>query len=59
MGENIGEFGELMDNSQSFLPQIYGIFNIHILICSSRDLSGTMMSLLKYCLPTNEEALER
>ena len=24
-GENIGEFGELMADRQSFLPQIYGI----------------------------------
>ena len=29
-GENIGEFGELMVNHPSFLPQIYGIFDIHI-----------------------------
>ena len=31
-GEDIGEFGELMANRQSFLPQIYRIFNIHILL---------------------------
>ena len=30
--ENIGEFGELMANHQSFLLQIYRIFNIHILV---------------------------
>ena len=30
--ENIGEFDELMANCQSFLPQIYGIFNIRILL---------------------------
>ena len=33
---------ELMANRQSFLTQIYRIFNIHIFICSSSDLSGTM-----------------
>ena len=31
-GENIGEFGKLMTNHQNFLPQIYGIFNIRILL---------------------------
>ena len=31
MGENIGEFGKLMANHQSFLPQIYRRFNICIL----------------------------
>ena len=31
-GENIGEFCELMANRQSLLPQIYGIFNIWILL---------------------------
>ena len=28
MGKNIGEFGELMGNCQSFIPQIYVMFNI-------------------------------
>ena len=30
-GENISEFGKLMANCQSFLLQIYGIFNVRIL----------------------------
>ena len=32
IAENIGEFGELIANRQSFLPHIYGIFNIRILL---------------------------
>ena len=31
IAENIGEFGKLMANHQSFLSQIYKIFNMHIL----------------------------
>ena len=31
-GENIDEFGEFMANHQSFIPQIYGKFNICILL---------------------------
>ena len=27
--EKIDKFGELLANHQSFLPQIYGTFNIH------------------------------
>ena len=30
VGENIGEFGKLMANRQSFLPQFYGSLNLHI-----------------------------
>ena len=30
-GENIGKFSKLMVNCQRFLPQIYGIFSIHVL----------------------------
>ena len=30
-GENIGKFGELMANPQSFLPQFYGNLNFRIL----------------------------
>ena len=29
-GENIGEFGKLMANRQSFLPQFYRTFNLRI-----------------------------
>ena len=35
VGENIGEFGVLLANRQSFLPQIYGIFNIHLPLCQT------------------------
>ena len=44
MGENIGEFDELLANRQSFLPEMYSIFNIHILFvghlpkCSPNNL---------------------
>ena len=30
VGEKIGEFGVRLENCQSFLLQIYGIFNIHL-----------------------------
>lgn len=32
VGQNTGEYGELLANRQRFLPQIYGIFNIYVLV---------------------------
>ena len=33
VGENFGEFSKLMANRQSFLPQIYRSYYVHICIC--------------------------
>ena len=32
VGEYIDEFGKLLANRQSILPQICGVFNIHLLL---------------------------
>ena len=47
-GENIGEFGKLMANRQSFLPQIYGLqysvflFVVHVIQVVQRDVFITI-----------------
>ena len=59
-GENIGEFDKLIANCQGFLPLIYGIFNIRILVSYLPQFStpNNLNSLVCQCfLPSTFSAM--